>query len=92
MNFLEISFKVSFVLIALAFVLTVIRLLKGPSLPDRVVALDSMSYLALSLMVTYSMYSGQEVLLDPAIALALIAFLSTVAFAKYIEKKGGSDE
>lgn len=92
LDFLNIAFKLSFALMALSFVLTLIRLLRGPSLPDRVVALDSMSYLALSLMVAYAMYSGQAVLLDPAIALALIAFLSTVAFAKYIEKKGGNDE
>lgn len=89
---LDLSFKISFLLIAIAFALTLIRLIKGPSLPDRVVALDSMSYLAVSLMVYYAMKSAQEILIDPAIALALIAFLSTVALAKYIEKRGGSDE
>ncbi len=72
-------------MITVAIVLTVVRLIVGPSLPDRVVALDLLGILAVSFIAIYSLSTGREVFLDAALALALVSFLGTVAFARYIE-------
>jgi multicomponent Na+:H+ antiporter subunit F len=62
------------------------RLVRGPSTPDRVVALDLMALIVVGFIATYAVATEQPVLLDAAIVLALISFLSTVAFARYLEK------
>ena len=70
-----------------AVFLSFFRLLRGPSLPDCVVALDLMTTLALGIIALLTIYSGKSVFLDVAIVLALISFLGTVAFARYIEQR-----
>lgn len=76
----------AFGLLTAAFFLAFIRLVRGPSLPDRVVALDLMATLAVGYMAVYAVDTGQAMFLDVAVVLALIAFLGTVAFARFIEK------
>jgi multicomponent Na+:H+ antiporter subunit F len=71
--------------IALSLVMTVIRLLVGPALPDRVVSLDLVAYQAVAFMLVYAVLTGQPAFLDVSLVLALVAFLGTVAFARYIE-------
>lgn len=63
-----------------------IRLVRGPSLPDRIVALDFMTTLGLGVGATYSLATQQTIYIDVAIVLALISFLGTVAFARYVER------
>jgi multicomponent Na+:H+ antiporter subunit F len=63
------------------------RLVMGPSLPDRVVALDLIGILAVGLIAVYDIYTEQPVLLDAATVLALVAFLGTIAFASYVERR-----
>lgn len=72
--------------LALSVVLVLFRLLRGPSLPDRIVALDLMGTLAIGLAATFALAKGQAVFLDVAMLLSLLSFLGTVAFASYIEK------
>jgi multicomponent Na+:H+ antiporter subunit F len=69
------------------------RLLRGPTLADRVVALDLVSMLLVVFLVIFKMVSGEIAYIYAGIALALIAFLATVAFAHYIDRsRGDSDE
>lgn len=82
-------------MIMVASTLIVWRLLSGPSLSDRVVALDTLSLLLVSFIVIFSLASGVSAYLDAALVLSLVAFLSTVAFARFIERtiaRGGTDE
>ena len=74
-------------LIALAALLGFVRLLRGPSLPDRVVAFDLLATLAVGISAVYSMAHDQPVFLDVAVVIALISFVGTVAFARYIEER-----
>lgn len=67
--------------------LAFIRLVRGPTLPDRVVALDLMGTLGIGIIAGYAVGTGQAVLLDVAVVLALILFLGTVAFAYYLERR-----
>ncbi|MBW7866238.1 MAG: cation:proton antiporter [Candidatus Hydrogenedentes bacterium] len=71
-----------------ALILAVGRLLRGPTLPDRVVALDLISSLVVGIIVAYAVATDQAVYLRDAIVLAVISFLGTVAFAYYVAKGG----
>ena len=73
--------------LALAVVMVFVRLVRGPSLPDRVVAIDLMNTLGIGIIASYAIATGQVAFLDVAIAMALISFLGTVAFAYYIERR-----
>jgi multicomponent Na+:H+ antiporter subunit F len=75
----------------LALVLTGYRLTRGPSLPDRVVALDLIGVIAVGIIACYDLVTEQPVLLDAATVVALVAFLGTVAFARYVERRGSDD-
>lgn len=83
-----LAFAVLFVegVLALAMMLAFLRLVRGPSLPDRVVALDLIAVLAVGMIAVVQIQTHEPMLLDSAIVLALIAFLSTVAFARYLER------
>jgi multicomponent Na+:H+ antiporter subunit F len=72
--------------VAISFVLTFLRLLRGPFLPDRVVALETTSMLSVGGIAAYAIETGQQTFLDVAIVMALITFLGTIAFARYLEK------
>ena len=74
------------IMLSLALVLAFIRLVIGPSLPDRVVALDLIAIISMGIIADYDIATNDTVFLDIAVVLALIAFLSTVAFARYVER------
>jgi multicomponent Na+:H+ antiporter subunit F len=74
------------VLLVVALFLALFRLMRGPSRPDRVIALDLISITIVGIIAAYSIATGQTAYLDAAIIIALIGFLSTVGFARYIEK------
>ncbi len=74
-----------FAMLILGLFLALIRLVHGPSLPDRVVALDLMASFSIGLIAVYAVETNQALYLDVAMALALVAFLGTIAFAHFIE-------
>jgi len=78
-------------LLGVGLVLTFYRIVRGPSLPDRVVALDLMATFIIAISAVYSIASGQPSYLDAALVLALITFLGTVAFAYYLHRRGGNE-
>jgi multicomponent Na+:H+ antiporter subunit F len=67
-----------------ALLLTVVRIVVGPTLGDRVLALDMLTVVALGFVGTICIRSGLFLYLDIAIALALLGFLATIAFARYM--------
>ena len=75
-----------FGLLSLAIFLALTRLVRGPSLPDRAVALDLLAVLTVGFIGIYAVVMNRPIFLDLALVLALIAFLGTVAFAHFIEK------
>lgn len=72
--------------LVVSLVLVFLRLVRGPSLADRAVAVDMISYLAIGLVAVFTLWRGQAAYLDAAIILGLLAFLATVAFGRYIEQ------
>lgn len=79
--------ELAIVMIALALFLTFIRLVWGPTLPDRVVALDLIGVQTVGMIAAYAVATDRPVLLDPATVLALVGFLGTIAFASYLERR-----
>lgn len=96
MNWQELTLSQAAILLtalmlSAAVILAFVRLVRGPSVPDRVVALDLIAFLVVAIVATYDIAFEQPVLFDAAIVLALVAFLGTVAFAKYVERSGHDD-
>lgn len=87
MTVLTFSVTATLVMISTAFALAFLRLLRGPSLPDRVVALDLMAVFAMGMAVALSVATGKPAFMDVAIIVALLGFLGTVAFAYYLERR-----
>jgi multicomponent Na+:H+ antiporter subunit F len=69
-----------------ALLIAFIRMVKGPTLPDRIVAMDLIGVLVIGLIVVLAATSGVREALDAAIVIALIGFVATVAYATYVER------
>lgn len=80
-----VTFGFVMVFVAVAFALW--RLFKGPSLPDRVVALDMMTVAIAAFCGLAAVRSGDAAFLDVALVLALVGFLATVALARFAERQ-----
>lgn len=78
--------------LAVALLLVFYRFIIGPSIADKVIALDLSITIGIGIIGIYSIVSEQSTLLDTAMILALIAFLSTVAFSYYLEKRSKSNK
>lgn len=74
-------------ILSFSIVLLLFRFLKGPTIVDRIVALDLLILIGSSIIAIYSIITDQPTFLDIAMILALIAFLSVVAFSYYLEKR-----
>lgn len=85
---MEITVNIVLIVLTISLLLAFARLAMGPTLPDRVIALDLISAISVGIFATYSIVTNQPVFIDAAIVLALIVFLGTVAFARYIERRG----
>lgn len=68
-----------------AFVAALWRLLRGPTLPDRVLALDTAYVLMMAGILLHGLVSGSTLLYEAALIIAILGFLATVAFARFIE-------
>jgi multicomponent Na+:H+ antiporter subunit F len=76
--------RFALVVLLVSIFLALARLIRGPDAADRIVALDLVSVLIVAFLAAYSIYSGETSFLDVAIGYALIAFLGTVALARFL--------
>ncbi len=86
-DLLNTAVGVGFGLLVTAMAIAFVRLVRGPSLLDRVIALDLVTILAVAFSALLAIAAGEPAFLDAAIALALVAFLATVAFARFVERR-----
>jgi multicomponent Na+:H+ antiporter subunit F len=82
----EFGTQFALVTLSAAVLMAVVRLIRGPTLPDRVVAMDLIGVLVVGLIVVLAASTGVRATLDAAIVIALIAFVATIAYATYIER------
>ncbi|GEP98284.1 cation:proton antiporter [Chitinophaga cymbidii] len=87
MSLNDYLFYVVMPMLCLSVILVAYRFFKGPSIADRVIALDLLISIGIGVITVYSIFTSQATFLDDAMILALIAFLGTVAFSYYLEKK-----
>ncbi len=72
--------------LAVTLLLAFLRVWRGPSLPDRLIALDLVATVSVGLIALHAIRTGRSVYLAAGIALALISFIGTVALALYIRR------
>ena len=83
---LSIAIGAAAVLLGAALFLATWRVLRGPSTADRVIALDLAGNVLVGLIAVRTIYSGEEHLIPSAMVLALLAFLSTIVIARFLER------
>lgn len=91
-GFLDLATTIAFVAFVIAGAISVLRVLIGPSLPDRILGLDMLSAVAIGFIAVFAIRSRQALYVDIAIALALVAFLATVAFARYVLRRAAPED
>lgn len=83
-DLLPIATLIALVMLGLALLISVIRVIIGPTLADRVLALDLLTVIAMGFVGAIAIRTGLTLYLDIAISLALLGFLATIAFARYM--------
>lgn len=83
-EFLYLATTLSLGILTLAFLLVIYRIVVGPTLPDRILALDMLIAVVIGYIAVIAIRTGFMLYVDIAIALGLVGFLSTVAFARFV--------
>lgn len=83
-EFLHLATTISLGVLTLALLVTIYRIVIGPTLPDRILALDMLVAVAIGYIVVIALRTGFTLYLDIAIALGLVGFLSTVALSRFL--------
>lgn len=91
-DLLTVVADITLIVLSLALVMTVVRIVIGPTLPDRIVALDLLVGIVIGFIATVGIRSGVYLYLDIALALGLVGFLTTVAFARFVLRRGLSGD
>lgn len=89
---MQIVITVVFLVLGAGLIVALIRLVKGPTLPDRAVAIDLIAFVSMGFAIIYAIYSEKPDFLDVALVLGLIAFLGTVALARFVERRNITEE
>jgi multicomponent Na+:H+ antiporter subunit F len=92
MSLFIITSYISIGIISASMILTLIRFIKGPSLPDRVISLDVFSGNLLVILAIYSILSGVKAYLNVALTMSLVAFVGTMTFAYYLVHKRNQNQ
>ena len=82
---------IALVVLGVAFLLTIWRVVVGPTLADRVVALDMLTGIVIGFIALIAIRTGFTLYIDIAISLGLVGFLATVAFARFILSRGNQE-
>jgi multicomponent Na+:H+ antiporter subunit F len=82
----DVVIEVALLALAVSLLITFYRIVRGPSLMDRVVALELTATIVAGIVAVFAIGTDEPAIIDVAIALALVAFISAVAFARYAER------
>jgi multicomponent K+:H+ antiporter subunit F len=83
---LSLACYAAFLMIAVALVLSMLRLLRGPHAVDRVLAFDTLYINTVALLIVLGIYSGSGLYFDAALLIALTGFIGTVSLARYVAR------
>ena len=79
-------------ILSLSFLITIYRIVRGPTLPDRILGLDMLVAIAIGFIAVIGIKTGYTLYVDVAIALGLVGFLATVAFARFVLSRGKTED
>ena len=85
---IEIASDIALALLGLGVLATLVRIVRGPTLANRILGLDTLTVLGIGLIAAFAVRSGLYLYTDIAVALALLGFITTVAFARYLLSRG----
>lgn len=85
----EFILYIAFAFLILAMVITLVRLLKGPTINDQITAMDLISSIIIGLILVYSVLISNSMYFDIPVILSLVSFIGTIAVSTYISKKNG---
>lgn len=74
----------AFGMVSLALLLSLYRLLVGPSVPDRILALDTLYLNTIALLVLFGLLQGNALYFEAALLIAVMGFVGTIALSKYL--------
>ncbi len=83
-DFMNLALIITFIVVALAQVMSMVRLVIGPSTGDRILALDTMVVNAIGLIVLLGIAQGSRIYFEVTLIIAMLGFVSTVAYARFI--------
>jgi multicomponent Na+:H+ antiporter subunit F len=81
----EIILQISTYFVSAGIILATLRMIKGPTMADRVIALDTFTVISISLIVLIACLAGRVIFLDVGMVYAILSFIGVVAVARYIE-------
>jgi multicomponent K+:H+ antiporter subunit F len=84
MTNLAIALPIALALVGAAFALTLWRLIRGPSTPDRILALDTLAVNAIALLVLLGIQQKSALYFEAGLLIAMLGFIGTVAYCKYL--------
>lgn len=87
MDHTTIAIFTSFLMLLAAFILTLFRLFKGPSVNDRIAAMDLIASIVMGFIITYSMLVNRAIYFDVVIIISLISFIGTIGVSTYLKQK-----
>ncbi|HBH49824.1 MAG TPA: cation:proton antiporter [Bacteroidales bacterium] len=87
MDHTTIAIFASFLMLLAAFILTLFRLFKGPSVNDRIAAMDLIASIVMGFIITYSMLVNRAIYFDVVIIISLISFIGTIGVSTYLKQK-----
>jgi len=81
---LILALKIAFLMVGLALLFNFYRLIKGPSLPDRILALDTIYINSIAILIFFGLYQQSALYFEAALLIAVMGFVGTVALSKYL--------
>lgn len=84
---IETAVVVALYTVGLAMLMSLWRLLRGPSVPDRILALDTLYINTIALLILFGMHQDSSIYFEAALIIAMLGFVSTVMLSKYVMRR-----
>ncbi len=84
---IDIAILISLHVVGIAMLFSLWRLVRGPSVPDRILALDTLNINAIALLILDGMYLKSEIYFEAALVIAMLGFVGTVVLSKYVLRR-----
>ncbi|TYT27087.1 K+/H+ antiporter subunit F [Luteimonas viscosa] len=84
---IDLAIGLGLIVVGIAMLLSLWRLVRGPTAPDRILALDTLYVSTIALLVLFGMYLDTEIYFEVALIIAMLGFFGTVVLSKYVVRR-----